>query len=90
MNRDYHFIVKQAEREVDRFSGTMTYARRRGDHLANALGKAVDMYCYNNSTYRWERLATYHGHMNVTNAFGERLLIKPDFSGMQHRKEVQP
>ena len=89
MNRDYHFIAKNSDREVDRFSGDMTYSRRRGNHLATALGKPVDMYCFNGELRRWEHLATYHGHMEVTTAIdGRRRRLAPDFSGMEPRKEV--
>lgn len=81
MIKPFHFRFTQKGKLVKKIECSFTEARRTGNELADELG-SVDMHCYNEHKRKWEFMGTYHGNMRVTGIFGDKLVIKPDFSGI--------
>ncbi len=83
-----NFVFKycQGARDIQRIECDFNEARRNGNELAEQIG-AVKMYAYNSPVRRWEYMGTFHGNMEVTNSFGEKCTIKPDFSGLEHKNQ---
>ena len=76
-----NFEFWKGVRKVSTVECDWTEARRAGNELAGEIGD-VSMHCYNDSLRRWETMGTFHGNMKYTNAWGEKCIIRPDFSGL--------
>lgn len=75
------FELRKGVRIVKRLECTWTDIRRTGNEVAEEVG-AVDLNCHNDPMRRWERMGTFYGHMLYVNVWGQRCIIKPDFSGL--------
>lgn len=75
------FELRKGVRIVKRLECTWTDMRRTGNEVAEEVG-AVDLNAYNDGMRRWERMGTFYGHMLYVNVWGQRCIIKPDFSGI--------
>lgn len=80
------FELRKGVRLVKRLECTWTEMRRTGNEEAEEIG-AVDLNAYNDEMRRWERMGTFYGHMLYTNVYGQHCIIKPDFSGLEIKKE---
>lgn len=80
------FELRKGVRLVKRLECTWTEMRRTGNEVAEEIG-AVDLNAYNDEMRRWERMGTFYGHMLYTNVYGQHCIIKPDFSGLEIKKE---
>ena len=83
MSRTFQFMFKHGKKKVYTMTCDFTEARRTGDELASEIG-SVTLLAYNAPLQRWDMLGTFHGGMKMTNAFGDKCIIKPDFSGLEH------
>lgn len=77
-----HFEFWKGVRKVNTIECDWTEARRAGNELAEEIG-TVHLNAYNDEMRRWERLGTFYGHMLYVNVWGQRCIIKPDFSGLE-------
>ena len=77
--RNFHFY--KGRRQVHTIECDWVEVRRAGNELAEEIGD-VSLGCYNEPMRRWEILGTFHGGMRYTNAFGEKCVIRKDFTGL--------
>lgn len=80
-----NFQFRKGVKLVQRIVCDWVEARRAGNELADEIGD-VSLCFYNEPFRRWEILGTFHGGMKYTNAFGERCVIRPDFTGLDFAK----
>ena len=80
------FEFKKGVRLVQRIECDWVEARRAGNELAAEIGD-VTLHAYNEPLRRWEMLGTFHGGMRYTNAWGEKCVIRPDFTGMDFEQK---
>lgn len=83
MSKVYHFCFKRGQKQVISMTCDFAEARRTGNELADE-GGSIKLLAYNEPLMRWDMLGTFHGGMKMTNAFGDKCIIKPDFSGLEH------
>lgn len=82
------FEFKKGVRMVQRIECDWVEVRQTGNELADDLGP-VDLYCYNDPMRRWDHMGTFLGNMLYHNLWGERCVIRPDFSGLDFIKEKE-
>lgn len=75
------FEFKKGVRSVQRIECDWVEARRAGNELAEEIGP-VDLYCHNDPMRRWLRMGTFYGKMQYINLWGEKCVIRQDFSGL--------
>lgn len=80
------FEFKKGVRLIQTMECDFTEARRAGNELADEIGD-VSLHGYNESLRRWEMLGVFHGGMRYTNSWGERCVIRPDFTGLDFAKK---
>lgn len=76
-----NFEFWKGVRKVNTIECDWTEARRAGNELAEEIG-SVSLRCFNPSMRRWETMGTFHGNMKYTNAWGDKCILRPDFSGL--------
>lgn len=75
------FEFKKGAKLVQRIECDWVEARRSGNEMADDIGD-IQLHVFNAPMKRWELMGTFHGNMRYTNAWGEKCIIRADFSGM--------